>query len=125
MSWADGPLPIKSTMLSGGAFHSVGGGLVSFRTSTDLPHQRFSLTLNLGEKPRIPNPTKLSEILEPNADQKYYLSAKACQGILNRAERRGKDLPKALLEALTAQAKTDATDPAACPSKNEQGDRGG
>ena len=63
------------------------------------------MTLNCGEKPRIPNPTKLSEILEPETDPKYNLSARACQGILNRAAKRGKELPKALLDALTEQAK--------------------
>lgn len=30
----------------------------------------------------------------------YYLSAKACAGVLRRAERRGKTLPKMLREAL-------------------------
>lgn len=36
--------------------------------------------------------------------RKYYLSEKACQGILNRAERRGKELPKMLKDALIHQA---------------------
>lgn len=62
------------------------------------------MTLNCGEKPRIQNPTKLSEILEENADPKYRLSARACQGILNRAERRGKELPPELEAALCLQA---------------------
>ena len=75
------------------------------------------MTLNCGEKPRIPNPTKLSEILEPETDPKYRLSALACQGILNRAERRGKELPKALLDALTEQAQS--------ASKNGPGNQGG
>jgi hypothetical protein len=46
----------------------------------------------------------LSAILEAGAPAKYSLSPKACQGILRRAERRGKALPPMLLEALTAQA---------------------
>lgn len=52
-------------------------------------------------------PTKdsyLSQILENNPDEKYYLSPRACQGILRRAEKRGKDLPPQLKEALEAQA---------------------
>jgi hypothetical protein len=61
------------------------------------------LTLNIGEKPREPNPTKLSQVLEKDTDPKYKLSAKACQGILNRAERRGKELPKELKKALEEQ----------------------
>jgi hypothetical protein len=38
--------------------------------------------------------------LEARAHEKYYLSAKACEGILRRAERRGKQLPPMLKEAL-------------------------
>lgn len=71
-------------------------------TSEDNPHQEFYL--NCGEKPLTPNPTKLSQILEINPDPKYNLSAKACQGILNRAEKRGKELPPILKEALIRQA---------------------
>lgn len=117
MKWEDGPLPIASTMLSGGAFHKDAAGCVSFAISAASQRPKFYLTLNFGEKPRVPNPTKLSEILEPDADPKYRLSAKACQGILNRAERRGKELPKALLDALTEQARS--------VSKNEPDDLGG
>jgi DNA (cytosine-5)-methyltransferase 1 len=36
--------------------------------------------------------------------QKYYLSARACQGILRRAEKRGKTLPPMLKAALEKQA---------------------
>ncbi len=61
------------------------------------------MTLNLSELPRTPNPTLLSDILEEEADPKYNLSAKACRGILNRANRRGKKLPEILEEALKAQ----------------------
>jgi len=47
----------------------------------------------------------LSDILETgDVPQRYYLSAKACAGILRRAEKRGKDLPKALKAALAAVA---------------------
>jgi hypothetical protein len=42
----------------------------------------------------------LSQILEANAPEKYYLSPKACAGILRRAEKRGKELPPMLKEAL-------------------------
>jgi hypothetical protein len=34
---------------------------------------------------------------------KFYLSARACEGILRRAERRGKTLPEALDKALRNQ----------------------
>ena len=95
-------------MLNIGEFRKDADGLLSLPISTDSAPPKFSLTLNCGEKPQIPNPTKLSEILEPVVDPKYNLSAKACQGILNRAARRGKELPKALLDALTEQAQTNS-----------------
>lgn len=59
-----------------------------------------SLTLNIGEFPREENVSLLSWILEDNVPQKYYLSAKACQGILTRASRRGKKLPDLLQTTL-------------------------
>ena len=59
-----------------------------------------SLTLNIGESPREESASLLSWILEGNVPQKYYLSARACQGILTRASRRGKPLPDILRQAL-------------------------
>ena len=104
MSWGGGPLPIASMTHSIGEFRSDADGFLSLPISTVSQRRRFYLTLNCGEKPRIPNPTKLSEILVENPDEKYRLSAKACQGILNRAERRGKELPPELKAALEAQS---------------------
>ena len=47
----------------------------------------------------------LSDILETgDLPQRYYLSAKACAGILRRAEKRGKALPAMLQSALEARA---------------------
>ena len=65
---------------------------------------------SFGECPREENVSRLSAILEECPHPKYSLSAKACQGILNRAERRGKKLPEQLEAALRAQSL----------SKNEQ-----
>ena len=59
-----------------------------------------SLTLNIGESPNAVKESLLSQILEDNVPQKYYLSARACQGILTRASRRGKPLPDILRQAL-------------------------
>ncbi|HHF3859798.1 TPA: hypothetical protein ACPQLL_001910, partial [Haemophilus influenzae] len=42
----------------------------------------------------------LWQVLEKEASPKYFLSAKACKGILNRAEKRNKVLPATLREAL-------------------------
>lgn len=119
MKWEDSLLPIGSMMHSIGEFHSEESGLLSLPISTVSPRRKFYLTLNCGENPRVPNPTKLSEILQQETDPKYRLSATACKGILTRAERRGKELPKALLDALTEQAQEP------CPSKNEPENQGG
>ena len=59
-----------------------------------------SSTLNIGESPNAERESLLSQILEVNVPQKYYLSARACQGILTRASRRGKKLPDLLQTAL-------------------------
>lgn len=46
----------------------------------------------------------LSEVLETQVASKYFLSPKACAGILRRAEKRGKELPEQLARALMAVA---------------------
>lgn len=63
------------------------------------------MTRNFGESPSVAAESRLSQILEAAPPMKYYLSAKACQGILNRAQRRGKELPAALRDALIRQSK--------------------
>ena len=57
-------------------------------------------TLNFGESPSAAVESRLFWILEDNVPEKYYLSERACQGILNRASRRGKELPEILRTAL-------------------------
>ena len=59
-----------------------------------------SLTLNIGEYPSVENESTLSEILEDNVPEKYYLSPKACLGILRRAKNKGRKLPDNLRIAL-------------------------
>ena len=52
----------------------------------------------------------LSDILETgDVPQRYYLTAKACRGILRRAEKRGKVLPEVLRRALQAVADSEPT----------------
>lgn len=59
---------------------------------------------SIGAYPSKGSESTLSEILEINVPKKYYLSPKACQGILRRAQKRGKILPSLLKAALEAQA---------------------
>jgi hypothetical protein len=76
------------------------------------------LTLNTSEWNHTLTPSlndagvcSLSDILETgDVPQRYFLSAKACSGILRRAANRGKELPRPLLEALKAVAKADTQD---------------
>ena len=63
-----------------------------------------SWMLNSGVSPSVARESSLSQILEETPHRKYYLSVKACLGILRRAEKRGKQLPEILRQALIRQA---------------------
>lgn len=56
--------------------------------------------LNIGESPKDAKEYTLSQILEDNVPQKYFLSAKACEGILRRAKEKGKQIAPELEQAL-------------------------
>lgn len=84
-----------------GVFLNAENAYVYSLISTVNPPEEYCL--NCGEKPLTEKPTKLSDILEEDADPKYNLSAKACEGILRRADKRGKALPDVLREALENQ----------------------
>lgn len=62
------------------------------------------MTRNFGVSPSVVKESRLSQILEDCPPTKYYLSKKACLGILTRAARRGKELPPELKAALIAQS---------------------
>jgi hypothetical protein len=63
------------------------------------------LTLSTSEWPSDAAVCSLSDTLETgNLPQRFFLSATACQGILRRAEKRGKVLPPALEQALLSVA---------------------
>ena len=60
--------------------------------------------LNTGVSPNDARGSSLSQILQDAPPIKYYLSPKACLGILRRASERGKALPPKLERALNIQA---------------------
>jgi predicted transcriptional regulator len=64
---------------------------------------------SFGESPKEENASRLSQILEVSAHPRFYLSAKACEGILRRAERREKTLPPMLKEALEQMIEREKT----------------
>ena len=70
-------------------------------------HGAYS-TLNIGECPNVAVESSLSQILQPMEDvpEKYYLSPRACAGILGRAKSRRKELPEELRIALELQSLT-------------------
>ena len=71
-------------------------------------HTELSL-LYTGESPSEDAASSLSQILLAGVPEKYYLSPKACQGILRRASVRGKELPEVLRLALERQANAAET----------------
>ena len=68
------------------------------------PWRGDALTLNTGVSPREEKESSLSQILQVNPPSKYYLTRKACLGILRRAFERGKGLPPPLKRALEIQS---------------------
>jgi len=70
------------------------------------------LTPNISAWPNGAAVCSLSQVLEEGSIQpRYFLSAKACAGILRRAEARGKTLPDTLLSALRSSADADTYSP--------------
>ena len=67
------------------------------------------LMLNTGESPSVAVESTLSSILQANVPKKYYLSAKACEGILRRADLRGKELKPLLKIALEQMIEREKT----------------
>ena len=82
---ADGPTPTV-TWETDGAWHTA------------------FLTLGTGASPNEGQESFLSQILQADVPQRFYLSRKACLGILRRASARGKALPEILKKALEQQA---------------------
>lgn len=74
--------------------------------ATISPSLGECLMPNTVECPKEESVSTLSQILEETPHQKYYLSEKACLGILRRAEKRGKELPEILRLALIRQARS-------------------
>jgi len=68
------------------------------------------LTLNTLEWPNDAVVCSLSQVLESHVDPKYCLSPRACSGVLRRAERRGRQLPPLLQQALERVAQTTTKD---------------
>ncbi len=82
----------------------VGNLLGESYWETLSPWRGDAWTLNTGVCPREGKESSLWQILEEQPHTKYYLTKKACLGILRRSMERGKELPLRLKEALEVQA---------------------
>ena len=82
---------------------TINGPMPTYSWETDGALLTELLTLNTSESPNAAEESFLSQILEVEVLEKYYLSQKACQGILRRAKTRGKELPEILKKALEYQ----------------------
>ena len=68
------------------------------------PWRGDALMLNTGVSPREGKESSLWQILEERPHPRYYLTRKACLGILRRSSERGKELPTQLKDALETQS---------------------
>ena len=81
------------------------GGLTGYSTRSLCEHAD-----SLGPFRNDDAVCSLSDILETgDVPQRFYLTARACQGILRRAGKRGKELPPPLARALAAVAGSEPT----------------
>lgn len=76
------------------SFRAGDAGDILFDVMTD------GIIRNFSEAPDPVIETRLSQILQYDAPDRYDLSSRACQGIINRANKRGKQLPPMLKDAL-------------------------
>ena len=93
-------IPFQSLDLTPGAGNLLG----EFYWELISPWRGGASTLNTGVSPKDAKESSLSQILQADPPLKYYLSPKACLGILRRAFERGKELPKKLERTLKIQA---------------------
>ena len=96
------------------------GASESYSTAGLVKRDGGYSTASISVWPKDGSACSLSQILEANPLTKYSLSPKACQGILRRAEKRGKELPEMLERALQRVASEGTSkDAELCEAKAE------
>ena len=108
------------------------GELTTLRTGEKPSETAVQEMLSVWGPHSVAEESLLSQILEVNPPPKYNLTAKACLGILRRAERRGKALPERLKAVLIRQSqgaspqeRTEAPAPTETPTSYAVRIRGG
>ena len=95
--WSGKTCPVSCHRTEDGILAPSSGGWRSSGTGGPIG----SWTLSFSESPRDVAECLLSDVLETSdVPDRFYLSPKACAGILRRAQRRGKTLPQQLRDAL-------------------------
>ena len=92
----------EPTTHSFGESPSEDGESASLPVSTTQTLMKSSF--NCSEEPTIPRPSKLSQILETHPEKRYFLSPKACLGIIWRAENKARQLPERMDAILQIQS---------------------
>jgi len=105
--WIFKPCSKKSEKVKFQCLKVIDGLPLDWCNSPELKSHGGYWTHNIGESPNVAVESSLSQILQPMTDvqEKYYLSPRACAGILRRAQERGKELPEELRIALERQAR--------------------
>lgn len=75
---------------AGGGATLFDGEMRGSSWQTDIPSRGASSMRNFGESPSVVEESSLSQILEDEVQEKYYLSETACKGVLRRAVNRGR-----------------------------------
>lgn len=86
------------------------GELTTLRTGEKPSETAVQEMLSVWGPHSVAEESRLSQILEENPLPKYNLTAKACLGILRRAERRGKDLPERMKAVFLMQSASGGCD---------------
>jgi hypothetical protein len=113
VSWLDWSASMSPSFLQGPA---GGRARVWLMDPADAPHGAYS-TPSTTPWPSVGNVSLcyLAEVLETGMlPRRYFLTSRACNGILNRAERRGKLLPsmfREVLQRVIARAPLEPFDP--------------
>ncbi len=112
--WCGRTSPVSCRLTTDGRLEPSSG----FWSNSGMGSPTEFSTLSISEYPSDGVASSLSDVLEiGEPPRRYYLTRRACRGILRRAEKRGKELPEALKSALMGVA----SQPSHPPSTEDAG----
>ncbi len=114
LGWCGRTCPVSCRLTMDGRLEPSLG----FWSSSGMGSPTEFWTLSISEYPSDGVASSLSDVLETGElQQRYYLTSRACRGILRRAAKRGKELPLALQSALRAVASQTPHPPSTLDAK--------